>query len=90
MTYRKDQLPKLRGFQKTVYDPFNPSEKLLKMSQIKSDASEKLFKRQQKHCKMLEDSRKYELYFSLNAECIQVSDVQDKCFVFSDYQQWLL
>ena len=88
--YRRYQLPKLGGFFKNVYDPFNPSEMLLKASQVKSGSNEKLYKRQQKHFKMLEDSRNYELYFSLNAYCVYASDVKDKCFVISDYQQWLL
>ena len=90
MTYRKDQLPKFKGFLKTVYDTFNPSEILLKVSQAKSDANEKLYKRQQKHLKMLEDSRDYELFLSLNAESIHASAILEKCFVFSDYQQWFL
>ena len=47
-------------------------------------------KKQQLHCDLLELSRDYELFLSLSPECIRVSAVQEKCFVFSDYKQWLL
>ena len=84
--YRKCQLPKLKRFKKIIYDPFNPHEKYNKCDvNLYKDA-----KKQHLHCKLLELSRDYELYLSLSQESISVSAVQEKCFVFSNYKQWLL
>ena len=49
---------------------------LLKASQLKANSNKKLYKRQQKYCKMFEDSKNYELYFSLNPDCVFASDIK--------------
>ena len=87
-TFRKHQLEKpLRKKCKTVYDPFNPQQKV---KHLKTACKTKLEKKQQLHCNLLRMSRKHELYLSLHSDCVYVSTVEEKCFVFSDYKQWLL
>ena len=85
--YRKCQLPKLKRRKKIVYDPYSPQEEIYNKSDVNlyKDA-----KKQHLHCNLLELSRDYELYFSLSQESINVSAVKEKCFVFSNYKQWLL
>jgi len=86
--YQKNQFTKpLRKKFKSKYDPFNPQQKI-KCS--KSACKTKFEKKQQLHCNLLKSSRKFELYLSTHSDCVYVSTVEEKCFVFSDYKQWLL